>query len=97
VTSFVCSFCGGKPVVAFYEGPEFTTAVRSAGEVRAKEVWTACITCDALVEVDDREGLVRRGARRWRPEGARLMVQPQDQAEAMARHAHSGFWEARSR
>lgn len=93
----VCSFCGGQPVFSLYEGPRFTSAVRSASDVRASEVWAACITCDALVEADDRDALVTRGARRWRPEGARLMVQPRDQAEAMARHVQSLFWEARSR
>ncbi len=97
VTGPVCSFCGGQPVVALFEGPGFTTAVRSAAEVRAEEVWAACSACEELVKVDGREALVRRGARRWRPQGARLAVQPHVQAEAMARHAQMRFWEARSR
>jgi hypothetical protein len=97
VSGPVCSFCGGQPVVALYEGPSFKTVVRSAAEVRSTEVWAACSTCEALVEVDDREALVTRGVRRWRPHGAKFMAQPQYQAEAMARYANSRFWEARSR
>ena len=96
VSGPVCSFCGGQPVVALYEGPSFKTAVRLAADVRGTEVWAACSTCEALVEVDDREALVTRGVRRWRSHGAKFMVQSRYQAEAMARYANSRFWEARS-
>ena len=57
-----CSFCGERPVAAWFEGPSFTTFVRSSAEVRAEEAWLACTTCLALVEADDRGGLARRGA-----------------------------------
>ena len=59
-----CSFCGERPVAAWFEGPSFRTFVRSSAEVRAEEAWLACETCLALVETDDREGLARRGAKR---------------------------------
>jgi hypothetical protein len=59
-----CSFCGERPVAAWFEGPSFTTFVCSSVEVRAEEAWLACATCLALVETDDRGGLARRGARR---------------------------------
>jgi len=94
VSGPVCSCCGGQPVVALYEGPSFKTAVRLAADVRGTEVWAACSTCEALVEVDDREALVTRGVRRWRSHGAKFMVQSRYQAEAMARYANSRFWEA---
>jgi len=59
-----CSFCGERPIAAWFEGPTFRTFVRSSAEVRAEEAWLACATCLALVESDDREGLARRGATR---------------------------------
>jgi hypothetical protein len=59
-----CSFCGERPVAAWFEGPSFRTFVRSSAEVRAEEAWLACATCLALVESDDREGLARRDAKR---------------------------------
>jgi hypothetical protein len=59
-----CSFCGEGPVVAWFEGPSFRTFVRSSAEVRAEEAWLACATCLALVEKDDREGLVSVTPRR---------------------------------
>jgi hypothetical protein len=61
-----CSFCGERPVAAWFEGPSFRTFVRSSAEVRAQEAWLACATCLALVETDDRKGLAVRGTRRPR-------------------------------
>jgi len=61
-----CSFCGERPVVAWFEGPSFRTFVRSSAEVRAEEAWLACATCLALVKTNDREGLAVRGTRRPR-------------------------------
>jgi len=60
------SFCGERPVAAWFEGPSFRTFVRSSAEVRAEEAWLACATCLALVETDDREGLAIRGTKRLR-------------------------------
>jgi hypothetical protein len=62
-----CSFCGTRPVAAWFEGPDFRTFVRSSAEVRAKEAWLAREMCLALVEADDRHELARRGAERHRP------------------------------
>jgi hypothetical protein len=61
-----CSFCGERPVVAWFEGPSFRTFVRSSVEVRAEEAWLTCQVCLGLVETNDREGLVERGLARWR-------------------------------
>jgi hypothetical protein len=86
-----CSFCGERPVAAWFEGPTFKTFVRSSAEVRAEEAWLACATCLALVEGDDREGLAQRGTRRpagWASEGA----------EAITREMHNEqFWRPRDR
>lgn len=60
----VCSFCGEQPVAAWFEGPHFRNAVDSADKVRAEEAWLSCAVCLALVEADDREGLVERGMER---------------------------------
>lgn len=68
-----CSFCGERPVAAWFEGPSFKTFVRSSADVQAEEAWLACATCLTLVETDDREGLAVRGTRRprgWASEGA---------------------------
>jgi hypothetical protein len=61
-----CSFCGERPVAAWFEGPSFRTFVSSSIEVRAEEAWLACATCLGLVEANDREGLVERGVERLR-------------------------------
>lgn len=63
----VCSFCGRRPVAAWFEGPDFRTFVRSSAEVKATEAWLACETCLTLVGADDRDELARRGAERHRP------------------------------
>jgi hypothetical protein len=60
-----CSFCGDRPVAAWFEGPSFRSFVRSSDEVRAEEAWLACATCLVLVESDDRESLVARGMKRF--------------------------------
>ena len=39
-----CSFCGERPVAAWFEGPTYETFVRSSAEVRAEEAWLACAT-----------------------------------------------------
>lgn len=86
-----CSFCGERPVAAWFEGPTFRTFVRSSAEVRSGEAWLACAICLSLVEADDREGLAQRGTRRpagWASEGA----------EAITREMHNEqFWRPRDR
>jgi hypothetical protein len=84
-----CSFCGERPLAAWFEGPTFKTFVRSSTDVRADEAWMACSTCLALVEADDRGGLVRRGATR---EGRSWS----ERAETMSREMQNeGFWSKR--
>jgi hypothetical protein len=88
-----CSFCGARPPVAWFEGPTFRTFVRSSAEVHAEEAWLACATCLELVEADDREGLVMRGAGRGVRSGREI---PQDQAESLARRMQVElFWRLR--
>jgi hypothetical protein len=61
-----CSFCGERPVAAWFESPTFRTFVRSSADVRAEAAWLACAVCLALVEANDRGGLVERGVERLR-------------------------------
>lgn len=61
-----CSFCGARPVAAWFEGPTFRTFVRSSADVRAEGVWLACAVCLALVEANDHEGLVEQSVERQR-------------------------------
>jgi hypothetical protein len=42
-----CSFCGERPVAAWFEGPTVKTFVRSSADVRAEEAWLACAVCFA--------------------------------------------------
>jgi hypothetical protein len=91
-----CSFCGERPVVAWFEGPHFATFVRSSTEVRAEEAWLSCATCLALVERDDRDGLSRRGADRLR--GRSTNGIDDDTAVGFARrHQDELFWRPRER
>jgi hypothetical protein len=84
-----CSFCGERPVAAWFEGPTFRRFVRKSAKLRAEEAWLACSICLALVEADDREGLARRGARRH---GGRA----REGAEAITRELQNEqFWRPR--
>jgi hypothetical protein len=91
-----CSFCGERPVVAWFESPSFTTFVRHSTDVRAEGAWLSCATCLTLVERDDRDGLARRGAerlRRRRPADVDRHV-----AEKIKRdHQQKLFWQPRDR
>lgn len=84
-----CSFCGERPVTAWFEGPTFKTFVRRSAEVSSDEAWLACATCLALVETDDREGLARRGTRRHAGRAS-------EGAEAITREMQNElFWQRR--
>lgn len=86
-----CSFCGESPVAAWFEGPTFTTFVRSSSEVRAEEAWLACAPCLALVEAGDRAALAAKGA-------GRLSASTNEMRIAMTRSSHDeGFWGPRDR
>ena len=39
----VCSFCGDRAVVAWFEGPDFRSAVASAEKVRSEEVYLVAL------------------------------------------------------
>jgi hypothetical protein len=78
-----CSFCGERPVAAWFEGPSFRTFVRSSVDVRAEGAWLACPTCLGLVEANDREGLVERGVERQRRT---------DREEGRQRSPREGAW-----
>ena len=90
-----CSFCGERPIAAWFEGPDFRSYVERSADVRAEEAWLACSTCLALVEADDREALVRRGTARVRRRGRGVA---DDMAESSARRRlNEGFWGPRDR
>jgi hypothetical protein len=77
--------------MAWFEGPDFLSSVGSTEEVRAEEAWLVCAICLALVEHDDRDGLVERGlARSVRADGAPREVMP-----GIVENLHERFWAAR--
>lgn len=82
----VCSFCGEGPVVAWFEGPDFTVSVDGPEKVRAEEAWLACSTCLLLVEAGDRDSLVRRGVGRLRGDQRDL-----ENVSAAVRLSHEQF------
>jgi len=91
-----CSSCGEPPVVAWFEGPTFTTFVRRSTDVRAEEAWLSCATCLTLVERDDRDGLARRGADRLRARSTNDVGD--DTALRFAcQHQDEVFWQPRER
>jgi hypothetical protein len=97
----VCSFCGDRPVVAWFEGPSFRDAVDSADKVRAEEAWLTCQVCLTLVEANDREGLVERSAerqrRRDRMEGRTRTADEEAMLRRMQQdHLERLFWTTRS-
>jgi hypothetical protein len=83
-----CSFCGTRPVVAWFQGPSFLTFVGAADEVTALEAWLCCARCLVLVEDGDRERIAQRGALRVGGPGP-------DEALESARASHELFWAAR--
>jgi hypothetical protein len=87
----VCSFCGERPVVSWFEGPDFRTSVTSPDAVRSDEAWLACSICLQLVEAEDRDGLARRGAKRihGRVEVERAVM-------SARRHQDAQFWGPRT-
>lgn len=92
----VCSFCGDRAVVVWFEGPDFRSAVQSADQVRANEAYLACAVCLALIEANDREGLAARElVRQQRKGGLKPGVTEQDVVR-MGRHLTDIFWAARS-
>ena len=92
----MCSFCGERPVVAWFEAPDFRGYVDAAERVRADEAWCACSICLALVHADDRETLVRRGVERHERHHPGSGADPKT-VEASVRRAHDeGFWSPRS-
>jgi hypothetical protein len=95
-----CSFCGERPVAAWFEGPTFRTFVRSSADVRAEEAWLACAVCLALVEANDREGLVERGVERLRRSDREQGRQrsPREEVglqQATRDHQEKEFWRPR--
>jgi hypothetical protein len=55
----VCDFCTCTPVVASY--PAGTVLIHTPAGVHAtRDPWAACEHCYALIEADDRAGLVER-------------------------------------
>ncbi len=92
----VCSFCGERPVVAWFESPDFRNVVDSEDKVRSGEAWLACAVCLAKVEADDREGLAQRSfaraekGRERSPEDAAAMLLVERE------HLADMFWDPRA-
>jgi hypothetical protein len=93
-----CSFCGDGAVVVWFEGPDFRNAVDSAEKVRSDEAITACATCLALIEANDRDALAARELGRQRRKGGlKPGVTEQLVIQSKRRHLEDTFWAARSR
>lgn len=54
-----CSFCGERPVVAWFVGPSFRRTVQDVSRVGTEDAWGACPVCVVLVGRDDRDGLAQ--------------------------------------
>jgi hypothetical protein len=93
----VCSFCGDRQVVTWFEGPDFRHAVDSAEKVRSDEAYLACSLCLELIEADDREGLAARELV-WqrRKGGLKPGVTEQDVMRMKRRLLEDTFWRARA-
>lgn len=87
----MCSFCGERPVVAWFEGPDFKTSVASPDGVRSDEAWLACSACFQLVEAEDRDGLARRGAKRLQGR-----VDAERAVTSARQHQDEQFWGPRT-
>lgn len=93
----VCSFCGDRAVVVWFEGPDFRNTVDSAEKVRSDETYLACATCLALIEAEDREQLAARELVRQRQKGGlKLGVTEQVVIRSKLRILEDTFWAARS-
>ena len=68
----VCTFCGERPVVAWFNGPLRTIWVEAPTSLPAAtpDDFFACTACMKLIEGGDRDGLCRRGVYRMRDIGA---------------------------
>ncbi len=90
----VCSFCGKRPVVAWFEGPGFRTVVDSPDRVGADEAWLACSRRLALVNANDRDGLAERATIRVaRPSGA---LSTRDAVQKTWSRLEEQFWAFRA-
>jgi hypothetical protein len=89
----VCSFCGERPVVGWFEGPDFLTFVDAPEKVRADEAWLACSTCLSLIQAGDRNALVQRGLQRVRKRSQPGSDSPN--IERSIRMSQERFWAAR--
>jgi hypothetical protein len=92
----VCSFCGERPVVAWFEGPSFARGVDAPQQVTSEEAWLACATCLALVDADDRERLVERAVDRLATRGPRRPVGRETATAIARRHLDERFWTPRA-
>jgi hypothetical protein len=92
----VCSFCGERLVVAWFEGPSFRSHVGAANSVTATETWLACNTCLRLVERDDRDELVERATDRLARRHPNRSDDRARFAQIQRRHLDELFWRPRA-
>jgi hypothetical protein len=88
----VCTFCGERPVVAWFNGPVKTIWLEEP-EVFAfsDDDYLACATCLELIEAGDRDRLSRREMHRMRDIGA---AEFPHLALLIARISQVSFWDA---
>ena len=90
----VCSFCGERPVVAWFEAPTFLTRIDSADKVLADEAWLTCATCLELVNVNDRDRLVERAVQRLVRRHPERPLHPGKELRTR-QHLEEQFWSPR--
>ena len=88
----VCTFCGERPVVAWFDGPVKTLWLEEPESFEfSDEDYLACSTCLDLIEAGDRDGLSRREFHRMRDIGA---AEFPHLALLVARMTQLPFWDA---
>ena len=93
----VCSFCGERSVVAWFEAPKFLTRVDSADKVRAVEAWLTCATCLELVDANDRDRLVERAVQRLVRKHPERSLPPSEALQQLERRQLDElFWSRRT-
>ena len=88
----VCTFCGERPVVAWFDGPVKTIWLEEPDLFEfAEDDYLACGTCLELIEQGDRDQLSRREMHRMRDIGAEEFPHL---ALLVARLSQVPFWDA---
>jgi hypothetical protein len=88
----VCTFCGERPVIAWFDGPVKTIWLEEPELFDfSDDDYLACATCFGLIETGDRDRLSRREMHRMRDIGA---AEFPHLALLVARISQMPFWDA---